>query len=223
VEKRIGDRRDRARFEIVGTLTGTLETSRRLAVRNLGPCGALVETSVPLAVNHRINGKLSFRGQTREVRGVIRHTGRVAAGESGSPYLVGIEWVDKGVEINDLLGLASLKTVHSGPRHGVERRAHVRISAAGEAEIDEPAWSTVELVDISASGVLFVSPLPLDVGETGQLRVRLSERSFTARIEVRRSDTSGASHSTHHLGAAFVSLDDVNRTHLEDFVGGARR
>jgi hypothetical protein len=81
----------------------------------------------------------------------------------------------------------------------------------------------VELIDISTSGVLFVAPQPLDVGETGQLRMRLGERSFAAQVEVRRSDTRKTPHPSHRLGATFVSLDEVNRLNLEDFVGDARR
>jgi hypothetical protein len=53
--------------------------------------------------------------------------------------------------------------------------------------------------------------------------MRLGERSFAARIEVRRNDTRKAPHPSYRLGATFVSLDEVNRVNLEDFVGDARR
>jgi hypothetical protein len=223
VKKRIGDRRGRVRFEIVGTLTGTLETLRRSAVRNLGSGGALVETSVPLSAGSQINGRLSFRGRTRDVRGLVRHITTLRDSEKELRYLVGIEWVDTRAEVNDLLSHAPLRPAQSTYRHSAERRVAGRFNAGGEAEIGEPTWSTVEVVDISTSGVLFVSPQPLDVGETGQLRMRLGERSFAAQVEVRRSDTRKTPHPNHRLGATFVSLDEVNRVNLEDFVGDARR
>jgi hypothetical protein len=223
VKKRIGDRRGRGRFEIVGTLTGTLETLRRSAVRNLGSGGALVETSAPLAAGSRLNGRLSFRGRNRDVRGLVRHITTLRERENDLRYLVGIEWIDLGAEINDLVSAAPLKPVQNMHRHGTERRTSVRFNTGGEAEIGEPTWSTVELIDISTSGVLFVSPVPLDVGESGQLRMRLGERSFAAQIQVRRSDVRKIPHPAHRLGATFVGLDEVNRVNLEDFVGDARR
>jgi hypothetical protein len=223
VKKRIGDRRGRVRFEIVGTLTGTLETLRRSAVRNFGAGGALVETSAPFSAGSQINGRLSFRGRNRDVRGLVRHITTLRDTEKELRYLVGIEWVAAGAEVNDLLSHAPLRPAPGTYRHGAERRAASRFNAAGEAEIGEPTWATVELIDISTSGVLFVSPQPLDVGDTGQLRMRLGDRSFTAQVEVRRSDPRRTPHPSHRLGATFVSLDEVNRLNLEDFVGDARR
>ena len=223
MKKRIGDRRGRGRFEIVGTLTGTLETLRRSAVRNFGPGGALIETSVPFSAGSRINGRLSFRGRSHDVRGIVRHITTLRDSEQELRSLVGIEWLEMDAEVNDLMSLAPARPAPSPYRQGVERRASVRFNAGGEAEIGEPAWSTVELIDISTSGVLFVCPLPLDVGEMGQLRVRLGERSFAARVEVRRSDARNPPYSSHRLGAAFVALDEANRVNLEDFVGDARR
>ena len=108
-------------------------------------------------------------------------------------------------------------------RQGTDRRATVRLTPGADAEISQPNWSAVELIDISTIGVLFASPTPLDVGEKGELRVRLGDGSFAAQIEVRRSDARKTPHTSYRLGAAFVSLDEGSRLHLEDFIGDARR
>jgi hypothetical protein len=222
VKKRIGDRRHRTRFEIVGTLTGTLETLRRFRVRNLGTGGALVDAATPLAPGSRMTGRLSFRGRSREVRGEVRHITTLADRTEGLRYLIGVQW-DSATQLDDLLGTEPLRLSQSGPRQGLERRASARLVPGGDVEIGQPTWSTVELLDISTAGVLFASPVGVEIGERGELRVRLGERSFAAQIEVRRSDERKASQGAYRLGASFVSLDESSRVHLEDFIGGARR
>ena len=222
MKKRIGDRRGRGRFEIVGTLTGTLETLRRFGVRNVGAGGALFDTTVPFAPGSRITGRLTFRGHSREVRGKVRHVTTLPVRDPGMRYLVGVEW-EPSTRLDDLLSMEPPRSSPGGARQGPERRASVRVAAGDEAEIGQPNWSTVELIDISTTGVLFGCPVAVDIGEKGQLRVRLGERSFAAQIEVRRADSRKAAHGAYRLGAAFVSLDEGSRLHLEDFIGDARR
>ena len=222
MKKRIGDRRRRARFEIVGTLTGTLETLRRFRVRNLGTGGALVDTATPLAPGSRLTGRLSFRGRGREVRGEVRHITTLPDRNEGMRYLVGVEW-DSSTRLDDLLQAEPLRLSPGSPRQGPERRASVRLTPGNDVEIGQPTWSTVELLDISTAGVLFSSPVAVEIGERGELRVRLGERSFAAQIEVRRSDERKAAQGAYRLGASFVSLDENSRLHLEDFIGDARR
>jgi hypothetical protein len=220
VKKYIGDRRGRARFEIVGTLTGTLETWRRLDIRNLGDGGALLDTTIPFAPGSRISGRLSLRGRGCEVRGEVRHITTLVA-RADARYLVGVQW-EAPARVADLLTAEPMKPMQSAPRQGAERRAAVRFIAGTDAELGQPNWSTVELIDISTTGVLFSSPTALDVGERGELRVRLGEGSFAAQIEMRRSDLRKTPHTSYRVGAAFVSLDEGSRLHLEDFIGYAR-
>src|SRR5262245_42317214 len=49
MKRRIGDRRGKPRFEIVGDLWGSLDTSTTLTLKNLGRGGALIESPLPLA------------------------------------------------------------------------------------------------------------------------------------------------------------------------------
>jgi len=219
-KKGIGDRRGRPRFEIVGTLTGTLETWRRLEIRNLGVGGALLDTSTPLLPGSRIGGRLSLRGRVREIRGEVRHITTIV-GRDATRYLVGVQW-HTPLSTADLESLETLRPAAPSVVHIPERRANLRFVAGADAELDQPTWSTVNLVDVSTTGVLFSSPVPLDVGERGELRVRFGEGSFAAQLEVRRTEVRKTPHLGYRAGAVFVSLDDVSRLHLEDFIGDAR-
>jgi hypothetical protein len=222
LKKRIGDRRGRARFEIVGTLTGTLETVQRFKVRNVGAGGALVDSTVPLPLHSRITGRLAFRGQSREVRGEVRHITPLRDRADTMRYLIGVQW-EPPTRVADLLGAEPVSPAAAGARHTPERRTSARLPAVGDVEIGQPNWSTVELLDISTTGVLVASPVVVDVGGKAELRVRLGERSFAAQIEVKRTDSAKTGLGSHRLGAAFVGLDEGNRLNLEDFIGDARR
>ena len=48
VRRKMGDRRNRPRYDIVGDLWGTLETVLHLPLRNLSRGGALIHSHVPL-------------------------------------------------------------------------------------------------------------------------------------------------------------------------------
>jgi len=227
VKKRIGDRRGRERFEIVGMLTGTLETWLRYQIRDVGAGGALIDSVIPLSPGSRISGRLTLSGQTRDVRAEVRHITTLPERNDrgdrneGMRYWVGVQW-DPATRVADLLSVEQMRPVQSSPREGIERRATPRLTPGADAEIGQPNWVTVELVDISTTGVFFGSPARMEIGDKGKLLVRLGERSFAAEIEVRRSDPRKTAHSTCRLGAQFVSLDEGSRLHLDDFIGDAR-
>jgi hypothetical protein len=222
VKRRIGgDRRARGRFEIVGTLSGTLETTQRLELRNVGPGGALIESKVPLPIGSRLTGRLTLEGQTREVKAEVRHTiGQRVRGGSEC-YLVGIEWVDTPTPIDDLVPDAA-KHGKESQRSTPERRRAGRMPTRGGSEISRPAWTTIELVDISTAGVLFVAPQEMAPGEKGQLRIRLGEKGFVSEIEIRRVDRHSLAFKGYRIGAIFTALDEVQRETLEEFIRTAR-
>ena len=66
--RRLGDRRSRRRFEIVGQLWGALETVESLRMRNVSQGGALLESRFALAVDsvHRV--RLPAEGQGCDVQ-----------------------------------------------------------------------------------------------------------------------------------------------------------
>jgi len=219
VKKRIGDRRRRPRFEIVGTLSGTLETWQRFRLVNLGPGGALIESLTPLVPGSRVNGRVIICGQVRDVRATIR---RVEPDGAQRKYHVAVEWGQPLEETDTLLTTDAVPQRRDTARHPIERRRALRVAPSNDPEIRWPTWSTVELIDISTSGVFFTSPVLLPAGERAQLRLRLGERSFSAEVEVRRGHAQGTRHSGFPLGAVFTVLDDASRFTLDDFLGDQR-
>ena len=220
MNKRIGDRRGRQRFEIVGHLTGTLEIWQPLPIINMSAAGALIETASSYTVGDRLSGRLLYRGRGRDVRAEVRRVTPIRGDQGQRRYLVALEWAGSVDRIEELLAIQP----HDGRTGGrdVDRRRGQRVNCLGQAEIGQPRWTTVELVDISGSGVLFLSPDQMTVGDKGRLKVRLGDEGLTVEIEVRREESRFTDGSRHRIGAAFVSLDEANRLRLEGFVGDRR-
>ncbi len=102
-----------------------------------------------------------------------------------------------------------------------DRRRSPRIALpAPEPEVTLPVSATVQVIDISESGVLLASSQPLEVGRRAQLRTRLGTEPVTMIVEVRRvmSGPSGRGTGTYRLGTEFVSLDEDVRRKLAKFL-----
>jgi hypothetical protein len=74
---------------------------------------------------------------------------------------------------------------------------------------------SVTISDVSASGVLFSSPMPLDSGVRGYLRMRLAGEDFQSAFEVRRSGEPADAKGGWRMGVAFGSMDERSRQSLE--------
>lgn len=93
MRRRLGDRRNRPRYDIVGELWGTLETVVRMPLRNVGRGGLLMESHVPLAPNsvHRLS--FSSNGEEMPAQVCVRHV-RPATTVEGEPcFLIGLEFI----------------------------------------------------------------------------------------------------------------------------------
>jgi hypothetical protein len=93
VTRRLGDRRARPRFEIVGELFGSLETVLLLPLKNVGIGGALFESHVPLTAEsiHRLTWKSDDRETVVQVR--VRHVKPVESVDGERTYLIGVEFM----------------------------------------------------------------------------------------------------------------------------------
>ena len=93
MKRRLGDRRNRPRFEVVGELFGTLETVLQLPLRNVGLGGGLFESHVALAPEsvHRLAWKCGDRDTAVQVR--VRHVRPIASADGERSYLIGIEFL----------------------------------------------------------------------------------------------------------------------------------
>jgi len=92
MKRRIGDRRAKSRFEIVGDLWGSLDASATLVVRNLGTGGALLESSVPLVPDsvHWVSAVIDGHSQPLRLR--VRHSTRNSASPEAR-FLTGVEFL----------------------------------------------------------------------------------------------------------------------------------
>ena len=187
-------------------------------MRNLSPGGALVESPVPLPAGSRLSGRLQFQGSQREVKGEVRHTEEDGDGSTGR-YLIGLAWADGTNPVDDVMAGAVARSVPAE----TERRQWPRVPPVSGTEMNRPEWSTVTVLDISVSGVLFLAPARMALGAKAQLRLRLGDNSFVGDIEIRRSDRYQTPSGGYRIGAAFASLAEGSRASLEDFIGMAGR
>jgi hypothetical protein len=103
MKRRIGDRRGKPRFEIVGDLWGTIDTSTSLTLRNLGRGGALLDSPLPLAPDsvHWVTALAD--GESHAVQMRVRHS-KTAGGIGETPrYLIGIEFLKLSPGLEDFI------------------------------------------------------------------------------------------------------------------------
>jgi len=93
VRRKIGDRRIRPRFDIVGDLWGSLETVLRLPLRNVSRGGALIHSHVPLPSQsvHRI--AFNSDGQDLSVPVRVSHVDTQVSADGERTYLIGVEFL----------------------------------------------------------------------------------------------------------------------------------
>lgn len=97
-----------------------------------------------------------------------------------------------------------------------ERRRSPRVMLPADEECSVQLRTRVRLVDISATGALVESDVPLPVGVRGQLRFALAGASYSPTVQIRRR---GAAHAKElSLGTMFTSMDDTSRRRLEEFL-----
>lgn len=93
VRRKIGDRRIRPRFDIVGDLWGSLETILRLPLRNVSRGGALIHSHVPLPSQsvHR----LAFNSDGQDVSVPVRvsHVDTQVSADGERTYLIGVTFL----------------------------------------------------------------------------------------------------------------------------------
>lgn len=93
MKRRTGDRRSRPRFEIVGDLWGTIDTTASILVRNIGRGGALLDSPLPL-----IEGSVHWAtaiadGQPHLVQIRVRHSSRASGAGAESRFSIGVEFL----------------------------------------------------------------------------------------------------------------------------------
>jgi hypothetical protein len=93
MKRRLGDRRGRPRFEIVGDLWGTLDTVVGMPLVNIGRGGALVQSAVPLTPESVHHVALSCEGQHTPTSIQVRHVRSISALDGRTHYLIGFAFL----------------------------------------------------------------------------------------------------------------------------------
>ena len=93
MKRRLGDRRGRPRFEIVGALWGSLETVVVMPIRNVSRGGALVQATVPLQQESVHHVSVTSQGMQTPAVVRVRHVRPMLGPDGGDYYLIGLEFV----------------------------------------------------------------------------------------------------------------------------------
>jgi hypothetical protein len=101
VRRKVGDRRTRARFDIVGDLWGTVEAAVQLPIANIGRGGALIQSGVQLPPEsiHRLRIKGDDREEDLSVAVRVRHVATQVSNAGELSYLIGVEFVSAAPEL----------------------------------------------------------------------------------------------------------------------------
>lgn len=99
----------------------------------------------------------------------------------------------------------------------LERRRSPRVlTPPGALEMSLPTVATVQVVDLSETGVLLSAAQPVVVGSRAQLRTRIGAEPVALQLEVRRVAAEKRSDAaSYRIGARFIALEDDNRKRLE--------
>ena len=109
-------------------------------------------------------------------------------------------------------------TMETASRDYQDRRRSPRVALpqGEDEECDLQLRTRVRVLDISATGALVESEVPLPVGARGQLRFALAGAAFSPTVQIRRR--AGSAARDLNLGTVFTSMDETSRRRLEDFL-----
>lgn len=93
MRRRLGDRRGRPRFDIVGDLPGSLEAVLHLPLENISRGGALIHSHVALPPESVHTLRLVTDGEAFTTQVRVKHVKKVATGDGERTFLLGVEFV----------------------------------------------------------------------------------------------------------------------------------
>jgi hypothetical protein len=105
MKRRIGDRRAKPRFEIVGELWGSVDVRETLTVLQLGRGGALLESEAAFVPGQGevVHAVLAMAdGQSYPIAVRVRHSA-ILEHQGRRAYRVGVEFVDVSPDLDEFL------------------------------------------------------------------------------------------------------------------------
>ena len=102
----------------------------------------------------------------------------------------------------------------------LDRRKQPRVDTAGELRASVPVITSGDLIDISGTGALLSTTVPLKVGDRTRLSLLVGREPFGAWARVVRCEegTRSGDAVRYHLGLTFTSVDAQSRQVLDRFV-----
>ena len=100
----------------------------------------------------------------------------------------------------------------------IERRQSPRIALDGAVQCRLDLRTRVRMLDISLTGALLASELPLPSGAAAEFRSGLGSQAFRTEVQVQRAVALTAGALTNGIGAMFTTMDDRSRRSLEEFL-----
>jgi hypothetical protein len=91
--RRLGDRRNRVRYEIVGQLWGSLETLEPMELHNISQGGALVETRLALTPDSVQRLRLTSPDHMLDMQARVAHVSPRQDVTAAENYLVGMQFL----------------------------------------------------------------------------------------------------------------------------------
>lgn len=98
-----------------------------------------------------------------------------------------------------------------------ERRRSRRVVPGQRVDCRIALRARVYLLDLSLTGALLATEVPLPVGICGHLTTSLGAATVSTQVEVLRSRP-GRLHDGREIAARFRAMDDDSRKHLEGFL-----
>ena len=99
-----------------------------------------------------------------------------------------------------------------------DRRQSPRMPLDGVVQCRLDLRARVQMLDISLSGALLASELPLTAGVGAELRSALGATTFRSDVQVRRTVGLTAGPLPNGIGAIFTTMDERSRRSLEEFL-----
>ena len=103
-----------------------------------------------------------------------------------------------------------------------ERRRRPRLTLNPPVECQLDLQARVRLLDISLSGAMLASEVPLPVGAPARLNVGVSSGPFVPDVEVARIGRTSGREASLSLGVMFAGMDERSRHSLEEFLKRAK-
>lgn len=112
MKRRIGDRRAKPRFEIVGDLWASVDVTTSMIVHNVGRSGALLECAQALALDSTHWVTAVTNGQPHLVQIRVRHSTPVVNVANEPRYLIGVEFLRLSPAVLDFITRAMAGAAH---------------------------------------------------------------------------------------------------------------